>query len=413
MQGGSGGPNCTSIPEGPDPSTESANTVTDDLTTYLDDAYQDPWVAGSWWYTDRDDPNIGAFGLLNDDNSPRPAFTAMAQWVAAHGGDPAPRTSQSPTPPAPSAAPPTSSATPPTSSATPPASSGAPPTSSATPPATSTTTSTPTTSTTGTAATAAVPQPPAKSPAVTLSNPPSTEQTAPLAGGAYLLKLNEGGGSDPVSISSDGAPDLKIASSSLSLTSGVEGCLELLQGCSWGGCTNNNGAPFPIQVSSIQPGQLTSSAACQTSGVAGQWDNAYDIWFNSDQNAGHTDNAAGDHLEMMVWLDQAGVTPIPPMVASSVKIGSNTFDVWHGGDNTVSYVLTQPSGSISFDLHDLIADAERRGYLQSSWWLLDVEMGVRGPQRRRRAWLLGLLGQRCVINARVARSANIGLNTGR
>ena len=114
---------------------------------------------------------------------------------------------------------------------------------------------------------------------VTLSNPGSggSEQTAPVGGGAYELKLNEWGGGDPVSISSDGGADFKIASSSLSLTSGVEGYFEILQGCSWGGCSENNGAPFPIALSALEPEQLTSSAACSTGDVTGDWDNAYDI----------------------------------------------------------------------------------------------------------------------------------------
>ena len=80
---------------------------------------------------------------------------------------------------------------------------------------------------------------------VTLSNPGSggAEQTAPVAGGAYELKLNE-----------------------------------------WGGCIANNGAPFPVAVSMLKPGQLTTGATCSTTGVTGEWDNAYDIWLASDPN---------------------------------------------------------------------------------------------------------------------------------
>jgi len=317
MQGGSGGPNCTPIPEGP----SGGNTVTDDLNTYLTDAYGDPWVAALFWYTDKDDQNIGAFGLLNDDNTPRPAFTAIQQWVAAHG-DPAPRT--------PAATPATSTtstaAAPPSEAtvATPPPANSQPPSASAsgstgtvaqaltnaanavaaasnapaggasantaassTPANTTSTdassTDTSTTSTTSTTApaTAAAAPPPAvgMSAPVTLSNPGSGggEQTAPVAGGAYELKLNEWGGGDPVSMSSDGGPEFKIDSSGLSLTTGVEGYFEIVRGCSWGGCTANNGAPFPVAVSMLKPGQLTSSAACSTGDVTGDWDNAYDI----------------------------------------------------------------------------------------------------------------------------------------
>jgi len=48
---------------------------------------------------------------------------------------------------------------------------------------------------------------------------------------------------------------------------------------------------------------VSSSATCSTTGVTGEWDNAYDIWLDADPNADHSDNSAGDHLELMIWLD--------------------------------------------------------------------------------------------------------------
>jgi hypothetical protein len=55
-----------------------------DVTTYLNDAVaQDPWVVFLSFYTVRDDPGDG-FGLLNLDNSPRPAFLALKAWMAAN-----------------------------------------------------------------------------------------------------------------------------------------------------------------------------------------------------------------------------------------------------------------------------------------------------------------------------------------
>ena len=110
--------------------------------------------------------------------------------------------------------------------------------------------------------------------------------------------------------------------------------------------------------------------------MTGEWDDAYDIWLDSDPNAGHSNNSAGDHLELMIWLDHTpAAQPIPPQVASEVKIGANTFDIWHGGDNTASYVLSPPSDTISVDLYDVIKDAIARGYAQPSWYVTDVEFG--------------------------------------
>lgn len=55
-----------------------------DVTRYLTDVVtEDPWVTFLSFYTVRDDPGDG-FGLLNSDNSPRPAFLALKAWMAAN-----------------------------------------------------------------------------------------------------------------------------------------------------------------------------------------------------------------------------------------------------------------------------------------------------------------------------------------
>ena len=57
-----------------------------DMTQYLNDAlYSYPWIAYINFYSSRDDPATN-FGILNADNSPRPAFSALQTWMAAHAG---------------------------------------------------------------------------------------------------------------------------------------------------------------------------------------------------------------------------------------------------------------------------------------------------------------------------------------
>jgi len=64
------------------PVSEAVQAV--DVTTYLNDVVTKyPWIVFLSFYTSRDDPTSG-FGLLNLDNTPRPAFLALAQWMAAH-----------------------------------------------------------------------------------------------------------------------------------------------------------------------------------------------------------------------------------------------------------------------------------------------------------------------------------------
>jgi hypothetical protein len=62
----------------------SQSTQASDLTQYLNDIKTEyPWVVYFNWYAARDDSS-GGFGLLNSDNTPRPAFTAMQNWIAAN-----------------------------------------------------------------------------------------------------------------------------------------------------------------------------------------------------------------------------------------------------------------------------------------------------------------------------------------
>jgi Glycosyl hydrolase family 12 len=52
--------------------------------------------------------------------------------------------------------------------------------------------------------------------------------------------------------------------------------------------------------------------------------------------------------------------------------------VWFGkqGWNTVTYTMTTAATSVSnLDLRAFVADAVRRGYIRTSWYLIDVEAG--------------------------------------
>jgi Glycosyl hydrolase family 12 len=64
-----------------------------------------------------------------------------------------------------------------------------------------------------------------------------------------------------------------------------------------------------------------------------------------------------------------------------VSIDGSTWDVWEGiGGSTVhwfvvSYVQVNPTNSVNLDLTKFFQDAKNRGYVQPSWWLIDVEFG--------------------------------------
>jgi cellulose 1,4-beta-cellobiosidase len=81
----------------------------------------------------------------------------------------------------------------------------------------------------------------------------------------------------------------------------------------------------------------------------------------------------------MIWLNHNGpVQPFGSRVARNVSLGGRNYNVWFGKQawNTVSYTMTSGTTSVSnLDLQALIADAVSRGYISTSWYLIDVEAG--------------------------------------
>ncbi len=205
--------------------------------------------------------------------------------------------------------------------------------------------------------------------ATTLCN----SQTAPVAGGTYTVQNNEWGSSAAECISTDGNPDFTVANSSISnSTSGAPGGYpSIYRGCHWGACTTGSG--LPIQVSSLNPGTVTTNWSTTQPG-SGAYDVAYDIWFNQTPTTSGQPNGA----ELMIWLNHNGpVQPFGSQVGTATVAG-RSYNVWFGnqGWNTISYSMTSGTTSVSgLDIGQITADAVSRGYIQKSWYLIDVEAG--------------------------------------
>ena len=141
-------------------------------------------------------------------------------------------------------------------------------------------------------------------------------------------------------------------------------------GCHWGDCSSNQHG-MPILESSITS---VPTAWSVTPSTSGKWDISYDIWFNTTP----TTNACPNGLEIMVWLNEAGPRPAGSQVAT-VIINNMTWQVWFGTGgcgSDVSYMATTPVNSVNFDLLPFFRDAVSRGYLNPSWYLIDVEAGT-------------------------------------
>lgn len=127
-------------------------------------------------------------------------------------------------------------------------------------------------------------------------------QTLAASGGAYTIQNNEWGSSAPECISTDGNADFTVANSSISnSTSGAPGGYpSIYMGCHWGACTSGSG--FPIQVSALHTGAVTSSWGTSQPGGGNAYDVAYDIWFNQTPATNGQPNGA----ELMIWLNHNG-----------------------------------------------------------------------------------------------------------
>jgi hypothetical protein len=124
-----------------------------------------------------------------------------------------------------------------------------------------------------------------------------------------------------------------------------------------------------------RPGTVTSSWNTSQPGGSAAYDVAYDIWFNQTPTTTGQPNGA----EMMIWLNHHGsVQPFGAPVGTA-SINGVSYRVWEGAQPwgvTVSYVMASPTTSVrNVDIGGLVANAASRGYLQKSWYLIDVEAG--------------------------------------
>jgi cellulose 1,4-beta-cellobiosidase len=154
------------------------------------------------------------------------------------------------------------------------------------------------------------------------------EQTAPVAGGTYVVQNNEYDSGASECVTTDGNADFTVANSAIAnATNGSPGAYpSIYQGCHWGNCSTGGLSSSPVQVSNLTSGAVTTSWSTTQSG-SGAYDVAYDIWFNQTP----TTTGQPNGTEIMVWLNHSGsVQPFGSEVASNVSLGGHTYNVWYG-----------------------------------------------------------------------------------
>lgn len=195
-------------------------------------------------------------------------------------------------------------------------------------------------------------------------------QTVACANNTYIVQNNIWGASTAQTISVDNSTGnftVTLSNHNNSTSGSPASYPSIYKGSHWGMATSNSG--MPIQVSNIS--NLNSNWNI-TMG-SGSYNCAYDIWFNTSSSTSGQPNGA----ELMIWINHQG----PPQPAGSkvgtVSIAGATWDVWFSQMSWkyIAYVRTTGTTSSSMDLNDFIKDCVSRGYIQNSWYLLDVEAG--------------------------------------
>ncbi len=142
----------------------------------------------------------------------------------------------------------------------------------------------------------------------------------------------------------------------------------IYKGCHWGWCTSKDN-PLPKKISEIASAPMTW--VISTEGASGTWNAAYESWFAADSSGSDYNG------EMMIWIDyNGGATPGGSKVGT-VNLGGHEWDVYFAEwwVNYIAYRLKSAADSVSLDIRDFIHDAVTRGYLETDWYMHNMEAG--------------------------------------
>ncbi|MFE3262412.1 ricin-type beta-trefoil lectin domain protein [Nocardia sp. NPDC059229] len=204
----------------------------------------------------------------------------------------------------------------------------------------------------------------------------SSQQTALVSGGRYAIRNNNyGKAAECIRPYDDSGFTVTESAASGGGQDGAPVAYpEIFDGCHWDVCTQNS--RLPIKVDEIGAARSSWSTS-RASDTTGDYDVAYDLWFNSSaQTTGQPDGA-----ELMIWLDRQ--PPGPPPTDSTVSwVNRTAFHTWIrtiSANNTswpmIAYQLVSPTGSVDLDMRSFIRDAVVRGVIKPSQYLVAVEAG--------------------------------------
>ncbi len=209
---------------------------------------------------------------------------------------------------------------------------------------------------------------------------------ATIDGQQYFLQVNEWGSEAPQTMAHGGdffyRMTVQQADTGTMGAGAPTGYPSIFIGSNSGHTTTGSGLPMAIADIDTVPTTWTwtdNGALADTDGNI--FNAAYDVWFNESVSQATQYGPTGGFL--MVWLyDPPLAEPIggaPAVSGVTIDGVDGTWDVWiglNGETPCISYVRTEMTFSLSFDLKRFIDDAlTRPGGIDASWALTNVFTG--------------------------------------
>ena len=213
----------------------------------------------------------------------------------------------------------------------------------------------------------------------------STHVTA--SGSDYFLQVNEWNASATQTMAYGGSFAFKMTTqmASVATNGGPTGFPSMFIGANSNHATTGSNLPKAVSALTTVPTTWNwNDNGTLADATNNSYNATYDVWFSTNP-AGEPAASGPSGGFLMVWLHKpADAQPIGSVATGNhaVTIAGvpGTWDVWIGTNNSrpcISYVATQTTLSLSFDLNRFIQDAvnNRPNTIQSGWYLSNVFTG--------------------------------------
>lgn len=208
------------------------------------------------------------------------------------------------------------------------------------------------------------------------------------AGQEYFLQVNQWGVRSPAQLVTYGGDFFfKMTEQPVmrATDTGPTGYPSLFIGANSRNMTAQSGLPKAVSALSTVPTTFNwKDSGTLDDTTSNSYNVAYDVWF-STQAAGEPNSSGPSGGYLMVWLhDPPDAQPIGQVMDSGHAVtipgADGKWDVWIGMNGTrpcISYVRTETTESLSFDLNAFIKDAvtSRPDTIQAGWYLTNVFVG--------------------------------------